>query len=206
MEDRFSHIDINNEKINRIINSAFEEFSKNSFEKASTNVIVKDAGISRGLLYHYFKDKKDLFDFLVYFSMKMTAENMEKNIDWQETDFLGRIRQGLAASWELNLIYPYWIDFYSQISDAKELKKIRDIYEKYYPGLKNKIYRHNIDFSKIKEGVDIEKMINVVKFTLRGIGKKYWEETRSKGLELDIDVCIKESDEYIEFFRNLFYK
>jgi AcrR family transcriptional regulator len=34
------------EKRNRIINSALEEFSKNSFEKASTNNIVKKAGIS----------------------------------------------------------------------------------------------------------------------------------------------------------------
>ena len=56
MEKIFKNIDI--EKRDRIINSALEEFSKNRFEKASTNNIVKNANISKGLLFHYFANKK----------------------------------------------------------------------------------------------------------------------------------------------------
>lgn len=53
---------IDEEKRGRIINSALEEFSKNSFDKASTNIIVKNAGISKGSLFHYFKNKQELYE------------------------------------------------------------------------------------------------------------------------------------------------
>lgn len=39
----------------RLINAAMKEFSENHFDKASTNTIVKEVGISKGLLNHYFK-------------------------------------------------------------------------------------------------------------------------------------------------------
>ena len=42
------------DKRERIINSSLEEFSKNKFEKASTNTIVKNANISKGLLFRVF--------------------------------------------------------------------------------------------------------------------------------------------------------
>ncbi|MBG0763851.1 MAG: helix-turn-helix transcriptional regulator [Tissierellales bacterium] len=59
MEDRLSNID--EKKKIKIINSAMEEFSKNSYDKASTNRIVEKAGISKGSLFKYFESKKKLF-------------------------------------------------------------------------------------------------------------------------------------------------
>lgn len=73
MDKRFSHIDADNEKVHRIIDYGFKEFSENDFEKASTNNIVKQANISRGLLYYYFKDKRELYDYLVEYSVKTSV-------------------------------------------------------------------------------------------------------------------------------------
>ncbi|ANB57099.1 bacterial regulatory s, tetR family protein [Anoxybacillus sp. B7M1] len=42
------------EKRALIIKVAIEEFVKNGYEKASTDVITRRAGISKGLLFHYF--------------------------------------------------------------------------------------------------------------------------------------------------------
>ena len=50
--ERFDGINLENEKVLRIVNCGFEVFAKNNFEKASTNLIVENAKISRGLLYH----------------------------------------------------------------------------------------------------------------------------------------------------------
>jgi len=46
------------EKRDRILNAAIEEFASFPFEKASTNHIVAKAGISKGLLFHYFGSKQ----------------------------------------------------------------------------------------------------------------------------------------------------
>ena len=40
------------DKKKRIIEASIEEFAKKGYEKASTNNIVKTAGISKGILFH----------------------------------------------------------------------------------------------------------------------------------------------------------
>jgi AcrR family transcriptional regulator len=52
------------EKRDRIIAAAKEVFSKNSYEEASINQIVKLAQIPRGSFYQYFADKDDLYGYL----------------------------------------------------------------------------------------------------------------------------------------------
>lgn len=48
-------------KQDRIINAAMKEFALKGYKNASTNEIVKEAGISKGLLFHYFTNKKAYF-------------------------------------------------------------------------------------------------------------------------------------------------
>lgn len=45
----------------RILNAAVAVFGEHGYEGASTNQICADAGISKGLLFHYFKSKENLF-------------------------------------------------------------------------------------------------------------------------------------------------
>ena len=45
----------------RLIKVATREFSEKGYAAASTEEIVRLAGVTRGALYHHFKDKQDLF-------------------------------------------------------------------------------------------------------------------------------------------------
>lgn len=45
----------------RIINSAIAEFGINSYAEASLNAICRNGNISKGIIYHYFKDKDELY-------------------------------------------------------------------------------------------------------------------------------------------------
>ena len=45
------------EKRRRIVNAAMEAFGKNEYKRASTDDIAARAGISKGLLFHYFGSK-----------------------------------------------------------------------------------------------------------------------------------------------------
>lgn len=53
------------EKRNRILEAAVQEFSHSEYHSASINQIIKRADISRGSFYLYFEDKRDLYMFLV---------------------------------------------------------------------------------------------------------------------------------------------
>ncbi|MBP3458042.1 MAG: TetR family transcriptional regulator [Lachnospiraceae bacterium] len=47
---------------NHLIQSARKEFSEKGYMKASLRTICKNAGVTTGALYFFFKDKDDLFD------------------------------------------------------------------------------------------------------------------------------------------------
>jgi AcrR family transcriptional regulator len=55
---------LSNDKRERIINAAMEEFAQYSFNQASIARIIEQAGISRGSFYQYFADIKDVYKFL----------------------------------------------------------------------------------------------------------------------------------------------
>lgn len=53
------------EKRNRFLEAAWEEFTSVSYAEASINQIVRRAGVPRGSFYQYFTDKQDLFLYLM---------------------------------------------------------------------------------------------------------------------------------------------
>lgn len=56
MNDAFYKLD--EEKRQKIINSGLMEFSNYGYQQSSTNRIVENAGIGKGMLFYYFKNKK----------------------------------------------------------------------------------------------------------------------------------------------------
>lgn len=69
-------------KKERILKVCIEEFARNGYEKTSTNTIVKRLGISKGLLFLYFKSKKNLFLYLVeHISKSLTDEFLKRFAD-----------------------------------------------------------------------------------------------------------------------------
>lgn len=53
------------EKRQRIIDAAVDEFSRSTYGSASVARIVEDAGIPRGSFYQYFVDLKDLYKYML---------------------------------------------------------------------------------------------------------------------------------------------
>lgn len=53
------------EKRQRFLEAAWEEFTRVKFSETSINQIVRRAGIPRGSFYQYFADKEDLFAYLL---------------------------------------------------------------------------------------------------------------------------------------------
>ena len=54
MNEKF--FDLKKEKQDRMINAALKVFALNGYRHASTDDIVREAAISKGLLFHYFEN------------------------------------------------------------------------------------------------------------------------------------------------------
>lgn len=58
-------LNLPDDKRDRIVDLAIEEFSTRSFHEASLSNLVRRAGIAKGSIYQYFDDKLDLYRWLV---------------------------------------------------------------------------------------------------------------------------------------------
>lgn len=61
-------------KRQKIIASMKKEFGKTSFDEASINKIVQDAGISKGSFFTYFESKEEAIDYLITLKMEKEIE------------------------------------------------------------------------------------------------------------------------------------
>lgn len=197
---------ISDEKRDLIINSAMKEFTVNSFEKASTNNIIKEAGISKGALYHYFSTKQELYDMLVKFSMEYPIEKVLEALDWGITDFFKRIEQITIAKINIMNEYPYIYDFMMATRENISTKDTVEKVEKISPNLYYRVYNENIDFSLFKEGLDMQKVIHIIQSSFEKYGEQQIMIAKSTGQPLDFRKFAEDFKGYSDILKDAFYK
>lgn len=65
----------------KIKNSAIREFALHGYEVASLNEVCKKGGISKGIIYHYFQSKEDLYIECIEECFRKITEYLQENID-----------------------------------------------------------------------------------------------------------------------------
>lgn len=58
-------LNLDKEKQKKLLDAAMKEFSQHTYPEVSINQIIMNAGIPRGSFYMYFKDKDELFEYLI---------------------------------------------------------------------------------------------------------------------------------------------
>lgn len=198
------------EKRDRIINAAIEEFASFPYEKASTNNIVKNAGISKGLLFHYFTNKKVLYETLIRFVVHTLYHAIAERIDWDETDLFERIKQIAIVKLDVSRCYPHMYDFLMNMlvyKKAANVEGLIELYEGYgidFGQMNRDLYTRNVDYSRFRDQETIAETINIVRWSL----EKYGEErllTMGNGAFLDFEEAVKGLDHYMEILKKSFY-
>nr|WP_263324058.1 TetR/AcrR family transcriptional regulator [Neobacillus sp. Marseille-Q6967] len=207
MFSKFFNLD--KEKQDRIVNAAMKEFAQKGYDNASTNEMVKAAGISKGLLFHYFQNKKQLFLFLYDYFIEVLTEEFYKKIDLSEPDFFLRIQQTSMVKLDVLKVYPDVMKFLevAYMEESAEVKAELDQRKREFTEINfNKIYE-GIDLSKFKDGLDIQKALKIVIWTFEKLGEEAMYKAKLSGSrEIDYDQVFKESEEYTELLKRSFYK
>ena len=82
--------------IEQLIIAATEEFSQRGYADASTETIVRKAGVTRGALYHHFNGKKDLFYAVFQAAQREIGRRIEDRADAAD-DPWGQLVAGCRA-------------------------------------------------------------------------------------------------------------
>jgi TetR/AcrR family transcriptional regulator len=197
------------EKKDRIINTAIREFAQKGYDLASTNEIAKEAAIAKGLLFHYFQNKKGLFLFLYDYCVELNMSEFYEKIDLKERDFFMRLRQIQRIKGELLNKYPVIFKFL-QAAYLEASAEVRGDLEKRNHALalqSTKKVFEGIDISKFKEGVDLQKVIKIVLWTFQGFADEVLVEAKlSSSNQMDYQKAFASAEEYIQLLQNCFYK
>ena len=200
MNEKF--FDLKKEKQDRMINAALKAFAINGYKRASTDEIVKDAGISKGLLFHYFDTKLGLYEFVYDYSVRYLIMEMSEAISQKETDFYALYEQKEMCKIQALKNYPYMQQMInrSMLEDDTEAVAVSWERRESY-NLKIAEIMKQADMSKFNENVDAHKLRKIMDFTIEGLMTERFREQA-----FDVEKLMEEVMDYLKMLKKLTYK
>ncbi|MCI6464987.1 MAG: TetR/AcrR family transcriptional regulator [Faecalicatena sp.] len=192
------------EKQRSILNAAMEVFAKNEYKRASTDLIAAKAGISKGLLFYYFHNKKELYLFLYDYLIEVMKEQVIDSKFGDITDFFELLNYSASMKMKILKKNPYIMDFamrafYSEKEEVSEQLKVVNLmqedqlYQMYFSG---------IDTYKFKDGVDPYHVYKMLRWMADG----YMHDVQMTGSQVSLEELRSEFCMWTGMMRKLVYK
>ncbi len=194
--------DLKKEKQDRMINASLKIFALQGYRHASTDDIVKEAAISKGLLFHYFGSKLGVYNFIYDYSVRYMNLELKSNVDPKEKDMFLLIKQTEAARMHAMRCYPYMQQFLnrSMSEDVSEallaVESKRNILVDTYDAI-----NQQMDFSTLPAGTDGEKLRKMLDFTIKGLMTERFQDASFQPEMLYEEIC-----GYLDMVRQLVYQ
>lgn len=192
------------EKQLRIVNAGFEVFSQSDYKKASTEDIAVAAGISKGLLFYYFHNKKTLYLFLYDYASKLLTERVIDKHFSEITDVFELFEYSAARKYSMLVRNPHITDFIMRAFYTNKEPVTTELNMRYQQQ-KAEIYgimAANLDYSKFKEDIDPQEIIRMLTWTADG----YIHDMQQQNTEIDFEKLMDKYRLWASIFRKVAYK
>lgn len=199
MNEKF--FDLKKEKQDRMINAALKLFAMNGYGHASTDDIVREAGISKGLLFHYFISKLGLYSFVYDYSVRYMMLELSTGVSAKETDYFELLGQMKQAQLQVMKNYPYMLQFLNKskeenVSEALvETEDKRNILSGYYSEVLERA-----DLSKFRKETDIKRLTKIIDYTVEGLMKEHFLNG-----SFQPEIYYEEMKQYLAMMKKLSY-
>lgn len=188
---------LNEEKQESVMRAAINEFSKQGFERGNIGEIAKKAGVSKGSMYQYFENKKELF----LFSVKWATELLLKKY----TVYPEAFKKGINI---FDYLYETSKTTVLQMREERELvifiqdvflgkyKSQMDESMKYMMKASNnyilRMIRHGKENGYIRKDIDD----NFLSLFINGVSFKFKEHLMNKARDLGEDIIDEPFESY----------
>lgn len=129
-----------------ILQVCFEEFALKGYQSTSLSVIIKKLNLAKGSFYRYFKNKKELYAYLIQNASNRRLSKLNKLISDTKVDFFELIKQNFIDKVEFDKQYPVIGGFLYKIMHEKDNSEVSDIIQN--------LYSHVIQQTKLIMDVD----------------------------------------------------
>ena len=202
MNEKF--FDLKKEKQDRMINASLKLFALNGYKHASTDDIVTEAGISKGLLFHYFGSKLGLYTFLYDYSVRFMKLELTRGVleSSHTTDYFEIRKQIEMAKMQVLKNYPYMQQFldrckYENVSEALlAIEDQRNVLSEVYTSI-----MAQADTSLFAEKVDINKLDAMLDYTIKGLMTEHFQNA-----SFHPEMLYEETVSYLMMMKEIAYR
>lgn len=202
MNEKF--FELSKEKQQGIINAAMEVFSMSEYKHASTDLIAAKAGVSKGLLFYYFHNKKELYLYVYDYMVEITKSMVLNPAFHELTDFFDLMKYGAEKKLFLVKQNPH-ILYFAMKAFYSDREAVSDDLKGLNTAMEEMVYQQfmaHVDTSKFKTDVNPRKVYKMLLWMADG----YLHNQEMAGKEFDPDAMMKEFDEWIIMMKRLVYK
>ncbi len=193
--------DLKKEKQDRMINAALKVFALQGYRHASTDDMVREAAISKGLLFHYFGSKLGVYQFVYDYSVKYISLELRRAVDVEEKEFFQVFKQTEYARMTAMRGYPYMQLFLNRClaEDVSEallaIEEKRIALEEVYATIDSRI-----DYTLLPQGVDGKKLWKMLDLTIKGLMAECFQNAAFQPEMLYQETC-----GYLDMVKGLVY-
>jgi len=202
-------LELESQRREAILNAALKEFAHKGFDQASTNIIAKEAGLSKALMFHYVSSKQELFLFVYDYFTDLINKEYFKLMNFSIEDIFDRLRQSYLLQIRLIIKYP-WIFEIDKLAAATRSDEVNKHLEERARQKQVSCFDQifdEIDESKFRDGLNLETCKQFIGWSNIGFTGEILNDIRnSEASRTDYDLIIAKLDEYFEELRKIFYK
>lgn len=203
------------ERKQRIFDAALVEFAARGYEKASTNEIVRSANVSKGLLFHYFGSKKELYLYVLDKCLEFAKGYFMRHTGDMPGDIIERIIRFTEIKLQMfkdaPLIYQFFVSVFvdaPQELQGEITKRNQELEAAFMP-----LLTEDINHDCFRDDIDAGKALELIMLVVDAIGDKYVKVCKeanscdSAGLEAAFED-MRTSLEMLKYgiYRKRFYK
>ncbi|MGN1207513.1 MAG: TetR/AcrR family transcriptional regulator [Eubacteriales bacterium] len=187
-----------------ILNAGYRVFSQNCYKKSPVSEIAAEAGISKSLLFHYFRNKRELYLFLIRKAVDTTYEYLAAyGCNGGEEDIFELMHRGLRAKVALMKKYPELTLFSIRAYYETDPEVCADIQEiiGHTVSLQANTALLNTAPERYREGLNLQMMYMDMYLASEGY---LWE--KSQRGRPDADEVEKDFEKMIEFWKTVYLR
>lgn len=146
----------------RIIEAAMEEFSLHGYEGASLNTVCSEKGISKGMIYHYFRDRDELY----LLCLEQCFNEITEHLSNVSKDLSGTVKERLQYYFDARLSFfaenTVYLGIFTRtlfkppahlISEITEIRRAFDEHT-------NCVLSEMLQLEPLREGLSINKVVD----------------------------------------------
>ncbi|MBQ7933620.1 MAG: TetR/AcrR family transcriptional regulator [Lachnospiraceae bacterium] len=191
--------DLPKEKQDRMINAALKVFALQGYRHACTDDIVREASISKGLLFHYFGSKLGVYTFVYDYSVRYMTLELRTTVHTKERNLFEVLRQIEEARTHAMRNYPYMQMFLDrcETEDVKEallaVEERKAALQEQYDSIEQQI-----DYSRLHAFADAQKVRRMLDYTIRGLMMERFREDT-----FHPEMLYEEIAEYLDMMKKI---